>query len=216
MTELRKVIENRKYEILLASLFVLLFGSLVIPSEYWTYFRPILLIQNMMVGFILFFEQNKWRNALLILILIIAVLEFTQHSIGSNVRIVVGVSYMLYFLLLSIKIYQRIYKAKVVGREVISAVFCGFIMLSMIGSFIFLLIEITHPDSFSNLGIDIYKYQNIQYYSFVTTLTIGYGDIVPLTNIAKQMTVLMGLAGNFYSVIVTGIVIGKFINKNVG
>lgn len=216
MTELRKVIENRKYEILLASLLLLIFGNLIIPSDYWANFRPILLIQNMVVGFILFFEQKKWRNVLFLLLTTIIVLEFTQYFIDFRIRIFTGLAYMLYFLLLSIKIYERIYKAKVVGKEVISAVFCGFIMLTIIGSFIFILIEVAQPNSFSNLGLGMNKYQNIQYFSFVTTLTIGYGDIIPLTNTAKQMTILMGLAGNFYSVIVTGIVIGKFINKNVG
>lgn len=216
MTELHKVIKKRKYEILLASLLLLLFGNLIIPTDYSSHLRPFLLIQNMAVGFILFFDQKKWRNILLALIIIIVALEFTQYFIGPRIRVFTGITYMLYFLLLSVKVYHRIYKAKVIGKEVISAVFCGFIMLTMIGSFIFILIEVAQPNSFSNLGLGINKYQNIQYYSFVTTLTIGFGDIVPLTHTAKQMTVLMGLAGNFYSVIVTGIVLGKFINKNVG
>jgi voltage-gated potassium channel len=214
MTELHKVIKKRKYEILLTSLLLLLFGNLIVPSDYWAHLRPILLIQNMTVGLILFFEQKKWRNILMALIIIS--LEFTQYFIDSRIHVFTGITYMLYFLLLSIKIYKKIYKAKAVGKEVISAVFCGFIMLTMIGSFIFILIEVAQPNSFSNLGLGINKYQNIQYYSFITTLTIGFGDIVPLTHTAKQMTILMALAGNFYSVIVTGIVLGKFINKNVG
>ena len=65
MTELYKVIKKRKYEILLTSLLLLLFGNLIIPSDYWAHLRPILLIQNMTVGLILFFEQKK--NAVFVL-----------------------------------------------------------------------------------------------------------------------------------------------------
>jgi hypothetical protein len=46
---------------------------------------------------------------------------------------------------------------------------------------------------------------------------IGYRDITPLTVTAKKATILMGLLGNFYTVFVVGIVIGKFFrseNKN--
>ena len=110
-------------------------------------------------------------------------------------------------------VYHKIYASKIVGRELIAAVFSGFIMLSTIGSFIFLSIEVYSPNSFSNLGEGIAKYHNIRYFSFITTLTIGYGDIVPISNVAKNFTILLGLAGNFYSVIVTGIVLGKFVSE---
>lgn len=212
MSRFNKLIKTRKYELLLGSLLLLLFGALIVPSEHWSYFRSIFLFQNVIVGFILFFDQKIWRQILLALVIIITILEITELVGTFKLHSMTGIAYMVYFALLSIKVYRRIYKAKIIGREMISAVFCGFIMLTMIGSFIFLMIEIAHPASFSNLGEGVTKYQNIQYFSFITTLTIGYGDIVPLTNTAKQMTVLMGLAGNFYSVIVTGIVVGKFIS----
>jgi hypothetical protein len=40
-------------------------------------------------------------------------------------------------------------------------------------------------------------------------LTIGYGDITPVSLIAKRAVMFMGLAGHFYTVFITNIIIGK-------
>jgi voltage-gated potassium channel Kch len=51
------------------------------------------------------------------------------------------------------------------------------------------------------------------YFSFITLLTIGYGDMVPLTPIAQKTTIFIGLSGQMYLTIITAIVVGKFLNK---
>ena len=55
---------------------------------------------------------------------------------------------------------------------------------------------------------------SIMYYSYITLMTIGYGDIVPATPLAQKATILTGLMGQFYLVIVTAIVVGKYIKHN--
>jgi len=52
----------------------------------------------------------------------------------------------------------------------------------------------------------------LNYFSFVTILSIGYGDILPLTLVAKRAVMLVGLISYFYTAFVSGIVIGKYIN----
>jgi hypothetical protein len=42
-------------------------------------------------------------------------------------------------------------------------------------------------------------------------LTIGYGEIVPATPVAQKAAILTGLMGQFYLVIVTAIVVGKYL-----
>jgi hypothetical protein len=43
-------------------------------------------------------------------------------------------------------------------------------------------------------------------------LTIGYGDITPVSLIAKRVVMFMGLAGHFYTVFITSIIIGKYLS----
>jgi hypothetical protein len=55
---------------------------------------------------------------------------------------------------------------------------------------------------------------NLNYFSFTTLLTIGYGDILPLSLLARRAVMLIGLAGHFYTVFVTSIIIGKYLSAN--
>jgi len=49
------------------------------------------------------------------------------------------------------------------------------------------------------------------YYTYITLMTIGYGDISPATPLAKKAAVFIGLWGQFYLVIITAVVVGKYI-----
>jgi hypothetical protein len=41
--------------------------------------------------------------------------------------------------------------------------------------------------------------------------TLGYGDLLPLTNSGKSWSVLMAITGSFYSTVVLALIVGKFI-----
>jgi hypothetical protein len=55
------------------------------------------------------------------------------------------------------------------------------------------------------------KIEELLYFSYITILSIGYGDIYPMTDMARKATVLFGMIGQFYLVIVTAVVIEKYI-----
>ena len=46
-----------------------------------------------------------------------------------------------------------------------------------------------------------------------SNMSVGYGDIIPISSLAQKATVLIGLAGEIYLVVITGIVIGKYLNQ---
>ena len=102
----------------------------------------------------------------------------------------------------------------------IFGVVCGYISLGLIGFFICLTVEMAHPGSFQGLlnsgGNNDLISESIMYYSYITMLTIGYGDVLPVTQISQKASVLIGLMGQFYMVIITSIVVGKYIqHQNV-
>jgi voltage-gated potassium channel len=56
-------------------------------------------------------------------------------------------------------------------------------------------------------------YDNFMYYSYITLLSIGYGDIIPVSVLAQKTSVLIGLFGQMYNVIITAIIVGKYLNQ---
>ncbi|WP_217494809.1 ion channel [Crocinitomix algicola] len=203
-----------KHEIVLASLLILLFGQLFIPVKWHSFIQPFLFAQTFIAGIFLFYTQKTWRTLFLLCFSLVLATEVLRIFIEIPLlRSINSLLYIFFFISISVETYRQIFNTKKVGLSMIIAVFSGFILLCFIASLLFLIIENQTPFSFSNLGSNEEKFQNINYFSFITALTIGYGDIVPLTQQAKKAVMLVSLLGNFYSVFVTGTVIGKYINK---
>ena len=52
-----------------------------------------------------------------------------------------------------------------------------------------------------------------QYYSFVTITTLGYGDITPVTEVAKTFSPLEAVVGQLYLVVVVAWLVGMHVSK---
>src|SRR5258708_286412 len=215
MTKIRLYIERRKYETFLISFLVLIFGDIFFPAACSWLIEETLPFQNMLVGLIVFYKNKKLRLVILVLIIANILLSILSHwitNIGhSDLHSLWGIVYLSYFIIVTIEVYRKIFTARFISAEMLSAVLCGFILLCLIGTFLFFQIETLSNHSFSNLRPGRDKMSDLNYFSFVTVLTIGYGDIVPLTLVAKRAVMFISLAGHFYNVFVSGIFIGKYI-----
>lgn len=212
LSKFKEYTYKNKYEILFVSFLILIFGDVFFPPEFDE--TPILVIQNVFASNLLFHEKKRWRLPLFLLLATLIVLEVIKLIVGfSFINITFDIIYVLYFVLLSIEVYSQILKAKEVTFSVVAAVLCGFIILSLIGGYTFIIIEVLHTGSFRNLTADGGGIVDLVYFSFITVLSIGFGDITPVSSLAKNVTVFFGLIGNFYSVVVIGIIIGKYSSK---
>ncbi len=137
-----------------------------------------------------------------------------QRKIGI-VRMII---YFLFHIVITTEIIKQVWRAKQIRDNVIFGVISGYISLGLIGFFICLSIELLHPGSFRGLYAEGATVESttdrLIYFSFITLLTVGYGDIVPVTSSAEKATILIGLLGQFYLVIITATIIGKYINQS--
>ena len=213
-------IHSYRFELLLVSQIAILFGSLVTPANIFNMLSPFLFYLNIVAGSL--FIGNYKKGSILILLFILLVIggvfamaNDNEASLFNYIKFAV---LFLFHLIVTFNIIKQIWKAKFVNKNVILGLISGFVALGLIGFFVCLSIEIVHPGSFS--GIELNKAtentitERLMYYSYITLMTIGYGDILPLTLIAQKATILIGLIGQFYLVIVTAIVVGKFINQS--
>jgi voltage-gated potassium channel Kch len=187
----------------------MLFGDILVSTQWLDVLRTMFIIQNMLCSLLLFLHAQKARKIAVFALVVlgtIATIYAQFHSDVSNYFFVV--IYLLYFLLVSYQLFSDLLLLKKLGIETISAAFSGFILIGTVASIIF-----ATMDSYGAFrGPDgAISFADYTYFSFVTLLTIGYGDIVPVTELARKSIILIGLIGHFYTVFVVGIVIGKFI-----
>ncbi|HYQ58170.1 MAG TPA: ion channel [Draconibacterium sp.] len=199
-----------RYETLLVSFFILLFGDLIIITQVDLF--PFLVIQNVIASFLVFHKQRVKRVFYFLVIAFLVLLEVVNVlQLINNIRIAFFLTYIIYFAILSLKVYQQILFSEEVSQGMIAAVLCGFIILGLIGGFVFSMIELVEPGSFNNIAEGVGGISDLLYFSFVTILSIGYGDITPATDIAQKSALLFGLVGYFYGVVVIGVIIGKYL-----
>jgi hypothetical protein len=82
---------------------------------------------------------------------------------------------------------------------------------------VFFSIELAAPNSFSGMvegGNISDKINSLIYYSYITLMTIGYGDITPISDVAQKATMFFAMIGQFYMVIVTAVVVEKYIRHS--
>ena len=210
-----------RFEILLSSQIAILFGSLLFPAAWFdVYVSPILFILNLLAA-VLLFSNNKRKMGLVIMLLVIAVValgtDISEVDHGGSINMIKLVSLFLFYIMLTTELIAQVWSATEVGKNVIYGLISGYLSLGLIGFFICLSIELYIPGAFQGLtdiaGNSNALSEDLIYYSYITLMTIGYGEIVPVVPLAKKAAVLIGLLGQFYLVILTAVIVGKYINQ---
>jgi voltage-gated potassium channel len=103
------------------------------------------------------------------------------------------------------------------ANRIIGAI-CVYLMIGVIWSIFYSLLEVGVPGSFKGLM----KQSSTDwspdwvYYSFVTLSTLGYGDITPLTFSARALSYFEAIVGQFYLAILVAGLVGAYLSNNQG
>jgi hypothetical protein len=122
------------------------------------------------------------------------------------------VSELALFLFLVLAIFNTL-RQIAVGNDIspnrIIGAICVYLMLGVIWSIAYSTLEFAQPGSFAGLTelADPLWNPDWLYFSFVTITTLGYGDILPLTQSARSLAFAEAVVGQFYvAVLVAGLV----------
>lgn len=115
------------------------------------------------------------------------------------------------FLWALIKLFTIIFYARQVDLNVIVSSISGYLALGLIGAFAFDILNEIWPKLFIVSGIEGSDRHTMTYFSFVTLSTLGYGDMVPQTPLARGLAILLTVAGQMYMTMVIALLIGKFL-----
>lgn len=117
---------------------------------------------------------------------------------------IAGLISSLVFLIFSIfSLLNRVLLGRVTS-DVLRGTICVYFMIGFAFAAIFTLIEIFYPNSFKGFVDRVpflshgHYHSELVYFSFITLLAIGYGDITPVSDIGQMFAVSEGLVGQFY------------------
>ena len=105
-------------------------------------------------------------------------------------------------------------KSEEINIEIIYAAILLYLLAALLWAFVYTFLELVDPASFN---IDLSRPQGyllvFQYFSFVTITTLGYGDITPVTEVAKAITVLEAVVGQLYLVVAVAWLVGRHVSS---
>jgi len=122
-----------------------------------------------------------------------------------NFEEIFGALFVSYVLVLILSFIARQRK---VSRDVIMAAVCGYFLLGLMWGFIYFFVESLLPGSFQ-FALDGQGKNNLFiYFSFVTMTTVGYGDMLPLSNAARSLAILEAVMGQLYLAVTIARLVG--------
>lgn len=199
-----------------AVLFVLLFCVLLIPpyfedtdwiAQFWRGLFTLVLL------WALYSAVGSRRALMLAVLLLLPTVASTWLADPAQTRVVAyidNITNIAYFGLICAFLGQYVLRSYQVTVEVIFAAMCLYMILAILWAAIFTNIELFYGEAFLFQGVSAGEaslgaedlFRHLTYYSFVTLSTLGYGDIIPANQVARNWAAMEAMIGQFFIAIV--------------
>lgn len=146
-------------------------------------------------------------------------MTLSTNSFDYSILEVVGLTtnIVLYFFVIYI-IAIPVVTQKIVNQHVIAGAVSIYLLLGLVWSFIYMLIELITPNSFYGLYTENYVgshsltqvFNHLFYYSYVTLTTLGYGNISPRSIEASAFASAEAIVGQLYIALVIARLVGLY------
>jgi hypothetical protein len=159
--------------------------------------------------------DQRWRALLLLAAAVIVGLRLVPASVSRTELVtgtlVAGTALAVVATAVAIRFAVR---SQVISGEQIYAALSGYLLAGLCFGVLQWAIEATWPGSFVEAGRSgpaPLSLSTAIYYSFVTLATLGYGDVVPRTELARGVAVLEAVGGQLYVAVTIARLVGSHL-----
>ena len=101
----------------------------------------------------------------------------------------------------------------VTGETILGAI-CVYLLYGMSFAFVFILVGVGSPSGFFGSGHQGNTTSNYLFFSYTTLTTVGYGNLVPATQLGQSLAMLEALSGQIFLVIVVARLVALWGRRN--
>ena len=182
----------------------------------------------LLAGLWLVLRDRSYRLFVGVSLLVCLPLRWTALFFGDQVPLLVLASHTtigITFVIVEVAVVSRVLTHQRITRETVIGAICGYLLIAFVFAFGFAVLTFVNPAaiSFSGRPLATERVLNIEqhvteliYFSFVTMTTVGFGDIVPVSPMARSMVVLEALAGQLYLAAFVARLVGGMSRPNQG
>lgn len=121
--------------------------------------------------------------------------------------------YAVYLIVATYLILRDIFSSSKVTIDTIRGSICAYLLIGFVWALLYGIIASLNPQAFSQSIIFEESFGKAVYFSFTTLTTLGYGDILPLSPLAKMLTNLEAIIGQLYPSILIAILVSDYLSQ---
>jgi hypothetical protein len=200
-------------------LLVLLLGMLVLSPLFEEFFK-IRVLGDIFFTLILIyaaysFSRSKALVATAVSLAVPAIASFWLKPFfsGQWVEISGGICSMAFMAIIIAAILRYIFLQQDVSADIIAGAIVAYLLMALMWSMLYDVLEAAHPGAFKfPEGATQPRGEMSVYFSLVTITTVGYGDITPVTRLARAFANLEAVVGQLYLVILVSWLVGMYVS----
>ncbi len=127
--------------------------------------------------------------------------------------LLIQVVYILYLGIAAYLILRDILLSQQITTDTIRGSICVYLLIGFVWALLYGITASLETNAFSQPIIEIDSYGRAVYFSFTTLTTLGYGDILPVSPLAKMLTNLEAIIGQLYPAILIAILVGGYLSQ---
>lgn len=101
-----------------------------------------------------------------------------------------------------------LFRGKRVTRDTLCGAACVYLLLGLIWASVYQVVFLFDSDALRIAAGDVLEREDFFYFSFVVLTTVGFGDIVPVSQAARSLAILEALLGQLYLVVFMARLVG--------
>ncbi|MGF1831227.1 potassium channel family protein [Photobacterium angustum] len=213
--------QNNFFFLTIALISLLISASLekVIPHGFVQYALEVFTVITFLVCLLSLRFDRSWFRFLTSLVGIWIMAMIARILLGIEEIEIIMLSLMFVFFFGTFKSIMRqiLFTGSINTNKIIGSM-ALFLLLGLMWAIAYLILIRVFPDSIHGINSGPWheNFSDAAYFSFVTLTTLGYGDILPVTPIAKVFAYLEAIVGVFYMAIVVSSLVSSSGSKHLG
>lgn len=129
----------------------------------------------------------------------IRITSMVGDSDAPLIKASVGGLFILFFAYVIFEIIWDITTSSAVTNDTIRGATCAYLLMGLAWASAYQLVSLLQPGAIDlGSGTDVFQEQNYTYYSFVVLTTLGFGDITPVSGLARSLTWIEAVVGQLF------------------
>jgi len=172
------------------------------------------IFSTLMLLFATYTIQARSKALIYLAFGVILLREATHYLIHNQyLDSIASVANVFFFLYVVFHLVRQVARSKEVNLDVIMESVNGYLLIGLSGGVLLALVGRIQENAYAFPSEGARDLADFIYFGFITLTTIGYGEITPVSGLARFLAISVGISGQLYIAIIIATLVGKYLSQ---